>query len=144
MSIDPAARGIPARKIYKVKYSICTLVNHHDEYGEMVDSFIKSGFTAGDCEYLYIDNSHGNQAEAFAGYNQFLDAAQGQYVILCHRTSCSNWMTGKYWSSASPNWTRSILPGGWQATPGEFAPHINAVRITHPIGGQTRAFFPQR
>ncbi len=85
MNIHPAARKIAASHSGQVKYSICTLVTNPGEYNEMLDSFIAAGFTAGDCEYLCIDNSGGNTLDAFAGGNLFLDTAQGRYVILCHQ-----------------------------------------------------------
>jgi hypothetical protein len=66
-------------------YSICTLVTKKDEYIECVNSFKRKGFTVDDCEYLYIDNSAGNEFDAYSGYNIFLQAAAGRYIILCHQ-----------------------------------------------------------
>ena len=81
---------MPARKISKAnlahfKYSICTLVSRPSEYSEMMASFLKAGFTESDCEYLYADNSEGNDFEAFAGINRFLREARGEFVIICHQ-----------------------------------------------------------
>jgi hypothetical protein len=73
--------GAPSR----FRYSICTLVNKPDEYSAMLESFVRAGFDPAFCEYLYIDNSAGTKADAFAGYNAFLNAAQGDYIILCHQ-----------------------------------------------------------
>ena len=69
----------------QIRYSICTLVTDFHEYQGMVRSLEKGGFGAGDCEYLYVDNSGGNTADAFAGYNLFLTHARGAYIILCHQ-----------------------------------------------------------
>lgn len=69
----------------EITYSICTLVTRPVEYQEMLESFNCHGFDKADCEYLYIDNSRTNQAEAFAAYNLFLSLAKGRYVILCHQ-----------------------------------------------------------
>ena len=69
----------------KFNYSICTLVTDPAEYAEMVESFVSAGFDPASCEYLYIDNSRGNQCDAYAGCNLFLSSAQGEYIILCHQ-----------------------------------------------------------
>jgi hypothetical protein len=66
-------------------YSFCTLVSDRAEYGRMIASFQGSGFSTADCEYLYVDNSRGNQLEAFAAYNLFLTLARGRHIILCHQ-----------------------------------------------------------
>jgi hypothetical protein len=68
-----------------VDYSICTLVTAPDEYRRMVDSFVGGGFASPQCEYLFIDNSSGNQVDAYAGINLFLRQARGRHVILCHQ-----------------------------------------------------------
>ena len=51
----------------------------------MVESFRTAGFTAGDTEFLYVDNSDQNALDAFAAYNLFLRVAKGRYIILCHQ-----------------------------------------------------------
>jgi hypothetical protein len=142
MSINPAAREIPVRRLYKAKYSICTLVTRHQEYGEMVDSFIQSGFTTGDCEYLYIDNSRGNKAEAFAGYNLFLDTAQGRYVILCHQDVLLKYDDRKTLEQRlgeldklDPAWALAGNAGG-------IAPEAWAHRMTDAAGDQNTGVFP--
>ena len=68
-----------------VAYSICTLITDHSQYSDIIQSFVKAGFTYNDCEYLYIDNSFGNTYDAFSGINQFLLLARGTYVIICHQ-----------------------------------------------------------
>lgn len=67
------------------RFSICTLVTDVEEYHEMVASMQQGGFGGIDCEYLYVDNSRSNVADAFEGYNLFLTEAQGNYVLLCHQ-----------------------------------------------------------
>src|SRR5215218_6752210 len=69
----------------KIRYSVCTIVTRPKEYSEMVASFRAKGFTAEDCEFLYLDNSEANRFDAFAGYNVFLTASKGENVILCHQ-----------------------------------------------------------
>jgi hypothetical protein len=70
---------------YKFSYTICTLVTRHDEYVEMVNSFTEAGFTTDICEYLMVDNTAGNTADAYEGINLFLQNAGGEYIILCHQ-----------------------------------------------------------
>jgi hypothetical protein len=144
MSIDPAAREIPVGRLYKVKYSICTLVTDHKEYGEMVDSFIKAGFTAGDCEYLYIDNSRGNKAEAFAGYNLFLDAAQGQYVILCHQDVLPKYDDRNTLELRLAELDKLDPAWGLAGNGGGIAPEIWALRMTDATGDHNSGVFPAK
>lgn len=66
-------------------YSICTLVTREVEYRLMIESFIAGGFLPSDTEYLYVDNSAGNTADAFQAYNAFLVQARSPYIILCHQ-----------------------------------------------------------
>jgi hypothetical protein len=66
-------------------YSICTLVSDLSQYQAMRASFQRHGFCSEDCEYLQIDNTKSNQEDAYAGLNQLLSEARGQYVILCHQ-----------------------------------------------------------
>lgn len=70
---------------YQYKYSICTLVTRIAEYEEMIDSFVRGGFIPDCCEYLFINNSIENRADAYQGYNFFLQSARGEYVIICHQ-----------------------------------------------------------
>jgi hypothetical protein len=67
------------------KYSICTLTTRIAEYEEMVSSFLDAGFTATDCEFLYIDNSQENYKDAYEGINLLISRSIGQYIILCHQ-----------------------------------------------------------
>ena len=66
-------------------FSICTLVTNWAEYAEMKASFEAKGFAETDCEYLTIDNTQGNTADAFAAINTFLAQAQGTFMVLCHQ-----------------------------------------------------------
>lgn len=70
---------------YTYVYSICTLVTDFEEYGRMLDSFVNAGFTNNDCEYRYIDNTRGNNLDAYKGLNVFLQNADAEYIILCHQ-----------------------------------------------------------
>ncbi|MVF11748.1 acyl esterase [Ketobacter sp. MCCC 1A13808] len=66
-------------------FTIATLVTRMDEYLEMVDSALQSGFDRDDVEFIYIDNSSGNQFDGFSGTNHFIARAAGQYLIICHQ-----------------------------------------------------------
>jgi hypothetical protein len=68
-----------------IQFSVCTLVTRKEEYKEMLRSFVDKGFTIDDCEFLYIDNSESCVFDAYEGYNQFLQKAKGEYIILCHQ-----------------------------------------------------------
>jgi hypothetical protein len=68
-----------------VIYSFCTFVTQFGQYDELVKSFVDHGFSYNDCEYIYIDNSEGNQYDAYRGINKFLTTASGRYVIICHQ-----------------------------------------------------------
>lgn len=67
------------------EFSVCTLVTNNGAYQEMVDSFVRAGFTCENSEFLYLDNSRGNFQDGYNGMNTFLTAAKGKYIILCHQ-----------------------------------------------------------
>jgi hypothetical protein len=69
----------------RVAYSFGTLATNLDEYRAMIAAFRDVGFTADDCEFLYVDNSIENRFDAFVAYNRFLQQAQGRYIVLCHQ-----------------------------------------------------------
>lgn len=73
------------KPVYKYKYSVCTLVTRKEQYMEMLNSFIRGGFTEDICEYLIVDNSELNRMDAYQGINSMLQKATGEYVILCHQ-----------------------------------------------------------
>lgn len=81
---------MPPRKLNKepvfgFRYSVCTLVTDSAEYQQMIDSFINAGFKADECEFIFADNTKGNDFEAFRAINRFLKEARGQYIIICHQ-----------------------------------------------------------
>jgi hypothetical protein len=51
----------------------------------MVEAFMEKGFTAKDCEFIFVDNTITNRLDAFSAYNCFLQQAKGRYIILCHQ-----------------------------------------------------------
>lgn len=67
-----------------IRYSFCTLVSDKAEYGRFVASFKAGGFDA-DCEYLYVDNTAGNTADAYEGARLMFNEAVGDYIVYCHQ-----------------------------------------------------------
>lgn len=68
-----------------LQFSICTLVSRPALYEKLHDSFRAGGFAGDDVEFLYVDNSAGNEFEAYAGLNRMIAEARGKYIILCHQ-----------------------------------------------------------
>jgi hypothetical protein len=68
-----------------LRFSFGTLVTDHIQYAAMRASFEARGFRGDDCEYLIVDNSAGNVADAYAGCRDLLNRAKGTFVILCHQ-----------------------------------------------------------
>lgn len=66
-------------------FSVCTLITDRAQYAAMRASFETHGFVASTAEFLHVDNSAGNNCDAFAGLRHLLDEAKGRYVILCHQ-----------------------------------------------------------
>jgi hypothetical protein len=69
----------------KKMFSICTLVTNMNEYQEMIDSFVASGFNEMNSEFLFINNSQKNTLDAYEGIRHFLLSSQGCYIIICHQ-----------------------------------------------------------
>lgn len=68
-----------------MRFSFGTLVTDHSQYAAMRKSFEARGFCEDDCEYLIIDNSAGNVADAYSGVRELLNRARGDYVVICHQ-----------------------------------------------------------
>lgn len=80
---DLAANQLIPERV--VLFSVCTLVTNWEEYKTMVDSYKKASFSDEICEFLYINNTQGNQYDAYTGLNQLMAKASGQYIILSHQ-----------------------------------------------------------
>jgi len=117
-----------------VRYSICTLVTRMDEYREMVASFEAGGFAAPDCEYLYLDNTRSNAHEAYVGYNRFLQAARGEYVVLCHQDVALLDDGRARLDAVLADLTRRDPHWGLCGNAGGVRKGEHAVRITDPSG----------
>jgi hypothetical protein len=116
------------------RYSVGTLVTNLEQYAAMRASFAAHGFDGSHCEFLYLDNRGPQQTGAYQGLNALLNAARGQYVILCHQDVL---LIG-YGMAAlerclceldqrDPNWA---LAGN----AGAIAPGALAIRISDPHG----------
>ena len=115
-------------------FSICTLVTRHQEYLEMVQSFIGAGFDLESCEFLYLDNSEKNEWDAFSAYNHFLNLANGKYVIICHQDILLNFDQRNILESClhqleaeDPQWAIAGNAGG-------VCLGVRAICITDPKG----------
>ncbi len=118
--------GMPA-------YSIATLVTDKQQYAELMASFRNGGF-AGDCEYLFIDNSGRHQTSAYAGLNALLDAARAPIVILCHQdvrllTDGRTTLDGRLVELDKRDDTWAVAGNAGGVSPGRLA-----LRITDPHG----------
>jgi hypothetical protein len=76
---------IPDRAEPSPIFSVCTLVNDPAQHAAMRASFVGGGFVPGTAEFLRLDNSAGNTWCAYTGLAHLLDAARGEYVVLCHQ-----------------------------------------------------------
>jgi hypothetical protein len=65
-------------------FSICTIVNNHDEYLLMKESFENCGFKE-QCEYLIADNTISNQFNAYEAISRFIKESQGKYLVVVHQ-----------------------------------------------------------
>lgn len=66
-------------------FSVCTLVTSQKMYESMKLSFKDAGFADSDCEFLNIDNTSGNQHDAYYGLNKLIVKASAEYIIFCHQ-----------------------------------------------------------
>ena len=123
--------------VYRYRYAVCTLVTDQAEYGGMVKSFIAGGFTTDICEYLAVDNSKTNTADAYVGINRFLKQAQGEYIIICHQDVLLTQGVGRHlldqriseMSALDPKW--AVL--GNAGASGRLYKRL-AIKIAYPDG----------
>jgi hypothetical protein len=65
-------------------FTIGTLVTDRSLCAAMKASFEAGGFVD-EVEWIEIDNTGRQQTDAYAGLNQVLNRASGEYIILCHQ-----------------------------------------------------------
>ena len=118
----------------EIRFTIVSLVNDTAHFDALRESFRARGFTAPDCEYIYIDNTGPDQTCAYRGLNCALAAARGDYVLLCHqdlrlltdgRTQLEDRLRAL--SKEDPNWALAGNAGG--IGPGQLS-----IRISDPHG----------
>jgi len=121
-----------------IRFSICTLVNDINMYKSMIQSFINAGFNKDICEYLYIDNTLSNTADAYKGINFLLSSAKGNYIIICHQDIILKYDSIKKLEDCifeiehiDPKWALLGNAGGISLCK-------RAVRITDPHGADRR------
>lgn len=121
-------------RVAEPTYTIGTLVTDKALHEAMLASFRAGGFDDDSTEYLYVDNTGGEQVSAQRGLNAILDAARGRYVILCHqdvllldhdRSTLDQRLADLH--RLDPHWALAGNAGG--VVPGELA-----LRITDPHG----------
>ena len=129
------------------KFSVCTLVTQPDEYAEMAASFVRAGFSPDDTEYLFSDNTGGNQLDAYRGYNLFLQAARGEFIVLCHQDILLDYdrreileQRIRELDALDPAW--ALLGNAGRAQ--RFGLPVTAIKISHPSGTETIGTFPTR
>ncbi len=66
-------------------FSICVMLTDWAEYEECMASFRARGFDDRCCEFLVMDNSQSNRGDAYVTLNEFLQAAAGTYIVICHQ-----------------------------------------------------------
>jgi len=67
------------------RFAVCTLVTDAAQHAAMRASFHAHGFDECDSIFLTVDNTRGNARCAYRGLAEMLDAARGDYAILCHQ-----------------------------------------------------------
>lgn len=123
-------------------FTIGTLVTDWEQYRRMKASFIDGGFAEDDCEFIYVDNSKGNTADAYQGLNDILNRARGGLVILCHqdvtliddKRAHLEARLGEL-TSLAPRWAVAGNAGG-------IARGKLAIRISDPHGADQRVNGP--
>lgn len=73
------------KRFHSILFTVGTLVNNKNEYDQMLKSFEMKGFNNENSEFIYVDNSEVNKLDAFKGLNCVINAARGEYIILCHQ-----------------------------------------------------------
>lgn len=68
-----------------IAFSFCTLVTKPEVYRQMLASWTAAGFSPDDCEFLFTDNSAGENGDGYRGLNRMIARARGRFVVLCHQ-----------------------------------------------------------
>jgi hypothetical protein len=125
------------------RYSICTMVTRPEQYEAMVASFEAAGFREPLAEYLYLDNTSSNRLDAYAAIRRFLQAARGDYVILCHQDIVLHADRIERLEASIRELDRLDPSWGLLGNAGGEAPFRTVARITDPNGERTAAGLPR-
>ena len=113
----------------------------------MAASFVRAGFSPDDTEFLFSDNTGGNQLDAYRGYNLFLQTARGEFIVLCHQDILLDHdrreileQRIRELDALDPAWALLGNAGCTQ----RFGLPITAIKISHPSGPETIGTFPTR
>ena len=141
------AQPVSASASAPCKFSICTLVTRAEEYAEMTASFVRAGFSPDDTVFLFSDNTCGNQLDDYRGYNLFLQAARGEFIVLCHQDILLNHdrreileQRIRELDALDPAWALLGNAGCAQ----RFGLPVTAIKISHPSSTETIGTFPTR
>lgn len=66
-----------------MNFSICCMVTDLDLFMKLSDTLDRNGFGE-ECQRFLVDNTQQNRMDAFQAVNFFLDAAETEYIIICH------------------------------------------------------------
>jgi hypothetical protein len=140
-----AVEDAQARWETGLRYSICTMVTHPEQYANMLESFHARGFAGNDCEYLKVDNTRGNSLDAYQACNLFLSVARGDYIIICHQDIVLIEDDRARLDCLIAELDRLDARWALLGNSGCKAPGRHAVRISDPHGeNQRRETFPAR
>jgi hypothetical protein len=140
LSLDDIHEADLAYAAGEIRFSICTLVTNQDQYAAMLQSFRSHGFDRNDCEFLCLDNTVANRFDAYQGLNIFLQAARGQYIVICHQDIAlledgrrELEVVIQKLDSADPNW--AVFGNAGARDSGVLAIHITDPEGFRNVGG---------
>jgi hypothetical protein len=82
-AVDDLVRVVVA--VERPIVSLCAMITDWDAYDECRSTFTERGFDTDRCEYLVVDNSAGNRADAYVATNAFLQTARAEIIVLHHQ-----------------------------------------------------------
>lgn len=66
-------------------FRVLTFVTDLDQYEQMRDSFVGSGFDETRCSFELCDNTAGNRGDPYSVVNDLLDRMTEDYLVVCHQ-----------------------------------------------------------
>ena len=109
--------SIQKEKQFSKLFTICSIVSDNEEYSDMKNSFIEKGFKDNSV-FLFADNTHKNNFDAYEAVNLFLQEADSEFIILVHQDvrcidNCELLIQRlKELESLDPNWAVCGNAGG--------------------------------